>query len=132
MFKKNLKLLATMFGLVAVLVMGLTVKVVTQEEPKGPGPCGRIGWPCIDRSQIIQGLQNLFAGLTASTADLLDFERAVFWTDGGPRQIAYIPPDLASGLWDRVQQLNDGETVEAPFGGLYLAQWEGAEGIFGR
>jgi hypothetical protein len=71
MFKKNLKLIATAVGLVAVLVMGLAMPGATQQIP---------------------------------------------------RQIAYIPPDPASGLWDRVQQLRAGETVEVPFGGLYVAQ----------
>lgn len=117
---KNLKLFATAIGLIAVLVIGLAIRGVTQ----GYDPCAnaRPGIPCINRSQLVQGLQNEFASLTASTEDLLDFERAVFWSDGIPRQIAYIPPDPASGLWDRVNQLRNGENVEVPFGGLYVAQ----------
>jgi hypothetical protein len=118
MFKKNLKLIATAIGLVTVLVMGLAMPGATQQSFQPPCPLG----PCVDRFLLVQALQNAFAGLTASTEDLLDFERAVFWSDGVPRQIAYIPPDPASGLWDRVQQLRAGETVEVPFGGLYVAQ----------
>lgn len=76
----------------------------------------------------MKALENQFAALTASTEDLLDFEHAVFWSDGGPRQIAYIPPDPASGIWDRVRQLRAGENVEVPFGGLYIA--EDATGLF--
>ena len=118
MFNKEFKLIATAVGLVAVLVVGLAMPGVTQPYP---GDCPPIG-PCVDRFQLVNGLQNAFAGLTAGTEDLLDFERAVFWSDGVPRQIAYIPPDPASGLWDRVRQLRAGETVEIPFGGLYVAQ----------
>jgi len=128
MFNGKFKLIATMVGLVAVLAMMLAVPGVTQI----PADCRPSYVPCIDRGQLVQGLQNEFSALTASIGDLLDFERAVFWSDGGPRQIAYIPPDPASGLWDRVQQLKEGETVEAPFGGLYIAQWKGAESILGQ
>jgi hypothetical protein len=126
MFNKNLKLLATMVGLVAVLVMGLAIRGVTQGYPGDV--CGAGPVPCINRSAVVQGLQNAFAGLTASTEDLLDFEQAVFWSDGGPRQLAYIPPDPASGIWDRVRQLRAGENVEVPFGGLYIV--EDATGLF--
>lgn len=124
MFKKNLKLLATMVGLVAVLVMILAMPGISQ--------CGDYPhpiYPCINRGQLVQALQNAFAGLTASTEDLLDFEQAVFWSDGGPRQIVYIPPHTASGIWDMVRQLRSGEKVpDVPFGGLYVI--EDATGLF--
>ena len=122
MFKKNLKLIATAVGLVAVLVMGLAMPGATQiENPPSIG-CGKPSIPCIDRFALVQGLQNEFAGLTASTEDLLDFEKAVYWSDGGPREIAYIPPHPASGIWERVQQMRAGENVEIPFGALYIVR----------
>jgi len=107
-----------------VLAMMLAVPGVTQI----PADCRPSYVPCIDRGQLVQGLQNEFSALTASTEDLLDFEKAVFWSDGGPRQIAYIPPHPASGIWDRVRQLRAGEKAEVPFGGLYIA--EDATGLF--
>jgi hypothetical protein len=124
MFNKKFKLIATMVGLVAVLAMMLAVPGVTQI----PADCRPSYVPCIDRGQLVQGLQNEFSALTASTEDLLDFEKAVFWSDGGPRQIAYIPPHPASGIWDRVRQLRAGEKAEVPCGGLYIA--EDATGLF--
>lgn len=85
--------------------------------PIGPGPC-------ISRTQVVQGLQNAFSALTASTGDLLDFEEAVLWSDGGmkPRLIAYIPPHIASEFIPRLRQLLAGEEVEIPAGGLWIGE----------
>jgi hypothetical protein len=60
MFKKNLKLIATAVGLVAVLVMGLAM----------PGATQRVEMPT--RGQIVKGLSQLIATLTASEGDILD------------------------------------------------------------
>ncbi len=124
MFNKNFKLIYTAIGLVAVLMMGLILPGIGQ--PAGCPPLTEV--PCIDRAKVVQGLQNAFAALTASTEDLLDFEKAVYWSDGGPRQIAYIPPHPASGFWDSLQRLRAGEKVDVPFGGLYVV--EDAKAVF--
>ncbi len=125
MFNKKFKLIATAVGLVAVLALGLAMPGATQPSPD----CPPVGIPCVDRVELVKGLQNAFAGLTASTEDLLDFEQAVFWSDGGPRQIIYIPPHTASGIWDIARRLRAGEKIpDIPFGGLYVI--EDATGLF--
>jgi hypothetical protein len=68
MFKKNLKLIATAVGLVAVLVMGLAM----------PGATQRVEMPT--RGQIVKGLSQLIATLTASEGDILDFENVGFYS----------------------------------------------------
>ncbi|MEM4382219.1 MAG: hypothetical protein QXX19_08330 [Candidatus Caldarchaeum sp.] len=64
--RKNLKLICTAIGLVAVLVMGLVV----------PGATQQIELPT--RAQIVKGLSQLVAMLTASEGDILDVENAMF------------------------------------------------------
>ncbi len=119
MFNKKFKLLATMVGLVAVLVTLIILSSSAQCGPFGPlGP-----GPCINRDQIVQGLQAAFSSFTASAEDLLDFEKAVLWSDGTPglpRLIAYIPPHPISNFIPLTKQLLAGEKVEVPVGGLWV------------
>lgn len=119
MFNKKFKLFATMVGVVAVLVTLMIFSSLAQCGPFGPlGP-----GPCIDRGQIEQGLQAAFSSFTASAEDLLDFEKAVLWSDGTPglpRLIAYIPPHPVSDFIPLTKQLLAGEKVEVPVGGLWV------------
>jgi len=129
MFNRKFKLVGYAVGLVAVSVLVLALSGVTQGYPGDvcpPGPMPCIGSMAQDnplaRHNIVKMLQNQFAGFTASTEDLLNFEEAVFWSDGGPRLIAYIPPHPASEFVPRLRKLLAGEEVEVPVGGFYIAE----------
>ncbi len=107
MFNKNCKLICTVVGLVAVLVMGLAMPGVTQQ----------IELPT--RAQIVKGLSHLIATLTASEGDILDVENATFASSPSfkltPTGItfAYIPLHPSSRS---VQLLHDWLFRDEPFG----------------
>jgi len=99
--KKNLKLICTAIGLVAVLVLGLAMPGATQQAPMPT------------REQIVQGLNQLVsATLTASEGDILDLDNLVFYSH--PEFTAgYIP---LHGSSRSVQLLYKWLTEEEPFG----------------
>jgi hypothetical protein len=113
MFKKNLKLIATAIGLVAVLVMGLAMPGATQQ------------FQIPNRGQIVQGISQLLATtLTASEGDILDVENTIFGSSSSlkpnPDNItfAYIPLHPSSRSR---QLLYDWLFKDEPFGDyLYI------------
>lgn len=108
MFNKKFKPICTAIGLVAVLVVGLVV----------PGATQQIELPT--RAQIVKGLSQLVAMLTASEGDILDVENAWFSSTPSLKQpnppditFAYIPlhPSSRSS-----QLLHDWLFTDEPFG----------------
>jgi hypothetical protein len=116
MFNRKFKLIGMMVGM-ALLSVGLVMlkgmAQCSEWGPLGPGPC---------REQIVQGLSNAFAGFAASTEDLMNFEKAVLWSDGASRLIAYIPPHPNSSFLPLVKEFLAGEKVEVPLGGLWVGE----------
>jgi hypothetical protein len=114
MFKKNLKLIATAIGLVAVLVMGLAMPGATQQ------------FQIPNRGQIVQGISQLLATtLTASEGDILDVDNVVFYTDADVT-LAYIPLHPSSKSLQLLKDLVQGHKVgSVTVGALYLDNdWE--------
>lgn len=115
MFNKKFKLVVTIVGLVAVLVMGLVMTGATQQTQ-----------PLPTRNQIVQGLSQLVsATLTASEGDILDIDNVVFYTDEDTT-LAYIPLHPSSKSLQLLQDLVQGEKVgSVTVGALYLSDdWE--------
>jgi hypothetical protein len=81
MFNKKFKLIATMVGLVGVLAMMLAVPGATQQPQPVP-----------TRNQIVQGLSQMAATLTASEGDILDVENTMF--SSAPSLKKPNPPDI--------------------------------------
>ena len=68
MFKKNLKLICTAIGLVAVLVGLMAMPGVTQQNP-------------LSRASVVQAVNNIATTLTATEGELLDPDAATFVSD---------------------------------------------------
>jgi len=112
MFKKNLKLICTAIGLVAVLVMGLATLGVTQ-QPENP-------WA---RSNVIKMLEAQFARLTAAEGEpILNVAGAIMWSDPGPILMAFVPPLSASLPIDKLRAIAAGEEIAVTIGGLYVGE----------
>jgi hypothetical protein len=109
MFKKNLKLIATAVGLVAVLVMGLAVPGVTQQNP-------------LSRASVVNAISNAVAAtLTAAEGDVFDIDNAKFYSDTFAA-FAYIPLHPVSRSYQLFdpQELLAGKTVNMTIAALYI------------
>lgn len=111
MFKKNLKLLATMIGLVAVLVMGLAMLGVTQQNP-------------LSRASVVNAINNAVAAtLTAAEGDVFDLDNAKFYSDARVA-FGYIPLHPSSRslqlLEQSLEDLFAGSQMNVVIGALYL------------
>lgn len=106
MFRKNLKLLMTMVGVVAVLVMGLAMPGATQGGD-------------LSRQNIVGSLQNLFSTLTASEGDVLDTQGAVFYSHPEVT-IGFAILDRVSKSWALMEDLLAGQRVIPALGGIYV------------
>jgi len=112
MFKKKFKLMATVVGLVAVLMVGLATSGVTQQQPENP-------WA---RSNVINMLQAQFARLTAAEGEpILNVAGAIMWSDP-LRLIAFVPPLSASLPIDKLRAIAAGEETIVTVGGLYVGE----------
>lgn len=116
MFRRNLKLLAMMVGLVAVLVMELAVPGVTQRYPAAGQPT-----PTLSRQNIVGSLQNLFSTLTASEGDVFDIQGAVFYSHPEVT-IGFAILDRASKSWALMEDLLAGQPVTPTIGGIYVVE----------
>jgi len=108
MFKKNLKLIGTAIGLVAVLVVGLTVPGATQQNP-------------LSRQSVVQTVSQVVqATLVASAEEFFNTDKFVFYS--GPEvTAAFISAHSASRAWQLLRQLAAGEEVGVvTFGLLYV------------
>jgi hypothetical protein len=113
MFKKNLKLIATAVGLVAVLVMGLAMPGATQQNP-------------LSRASVVNAISNAVAAtLTAAEGDVFDMDNAKFYSDNRVA-FAYIPLHPASRslklLEERLEDLFAGRAVNVEISALYLPE----------
>jgi hypothetical protein len=109
MFKKNLKLIATAIGLVAVLVMGLAMPGATQQNP-------------LSRASVVNAISNVVAAtLTAAEGDVFDTENAKFYSDTSVAFV-YIPLHPASRFYQLFdpQELLAGKTVNMTIAALYI------------
>ncbi len=112
MFKKNLKLICTAIGLVAVLVMGLATSGVTQQQPENP-------WA---RANVIKMLEAHFAQLTAAEGEpILNIHGAILWSDP-KRLMAFVPPLVTSLPIDKLRAIAEGEEITVTVGGLYVGE----------
>ncbi len=109
MFNKNCKLICTVVGLVAVLVMGLAMPGATQQNP-------------LSRGQIIQGLSVLLPGtLTAAEGNILNIEGAVFYSHPEVT-LGFAIPDRLSKSWALIEELLVGQEVNPMLGGIYVVE----------
>ncbi len=111
MFNKNFKLIYTAIGLVAVLVMGLAMPGVTQQNP-------------LSRASVVGAINNaLAATLTAAEGDIFDTDNAKFYSDTRIA-FAYIPlKESSRSLQVLEESLNDllaGRPVNTTISALYL------------
>jgi hypothetical protein len=109
MFKKNLKLIATAIGLVAVLVMGLAMPGATQQNP-------------LSRASVVNAISNAVAAtLTAAEGDVFDTENAKFYSDTSVAFV-YIPLHPASRSYQLFdpQELLAGKVVNMTMAALFL------------
>jgi hypothetical protein len=111
MFKKNLKLIATAIGLVAVLVMGLAMPGATQQNP-------------LARQGITNAVGNALQSFLTAAADvLLAPERALFLSDTGVT-VGFIPisevdePQVTRLLAD----ILDGKGGSVTIGAIYIVE----------
>lgn len=118
---KNLKLLATMIGLVAVLVMGLAMPVVTQQNP-------------LARQGVTNAIGNaLQSVLTAAGEVILDPEGALFLSGTGVTA-AFIPlskvdePRIPKLLAD----ILDGKGGSVTVGAIYIIEPIKVKSVAGR
>jgi hypothetical protein len=133
MFNRKFKLIGTAVGLVAVLMMGLALPGVTQGYPGDGCPAGPV--PCINRSavvsqqtnplpsrsQIVNGLNQAFATLTATAGVVWNFDASVLLSTHKFTG-AFVP--LSKEDFERSEEtLADmlrGKPGFAPLGGLYV------------
>ena len=111
MFKKNLKLICTAIGLVAVLMLGLAMPGATQQNP-------------LARANVVNAISNAVAAtLTAAEGDVFDTDNAKFYSDNRVA-FAYIPLHPASRslklLEERLEDLFAGRVLNVELSALYL------------
>jgi hypothetical protein len=116
MFKKNLKLIATAIGLVAVLVMGLAMPGATQQIP-------------LSRPAILSAIQGAIgAQLTAAVGEQLALNAAVFFSNCCGSTWAFIPPrflkspEVHAYYLKAIEDLRANKDVELLLGGFYVAE----------
>ncbi len=113
MFNKNFKLIYTAIGLVAVLVMGLAMPGVTQQNP-------------LSRASVVGAINNAVAAtLTAAEGDIWDTDNARFYSD--PRAtFVYIPLHPASRslrfLEENVQLLLTGDDLNVTIAAFHIPE----------
>jgi hypothetical protein len=107
MFKKNLKLIATAIGLVAVLVMGLAMPGATQSS--------------FSRQTLINALNNEINILTASVGDPLNLEATAFFSFARATS-AYIPPHPSSWSAQLFKDFVRGKVEAISLGAIYVAE----------
>ncbi len=113
MFNKNFKLICTVVGLVAVLVMGLAMPGVTQQNP-------------LSRASVVGAINNaLAATLTAAEGDIFDTDNAKFYSDTRVA-FAYVPLHPASRSYQTLEQnlykLRTGEDLNVTVGAFYMPE----------
>ncbi len=124
---KNCKLICTVVGLVAVLVMGLALPkasymsgflVKAQDNPFDP--CFGTGPIC--RDTVLQAISSAVGStLTASADDPLDLQRTLFWSSS-KKTMAYVPLMPIAKGWDLAEELIAGNDVgPVNFGAIYIA-----------
>ncbi len=111
MFNRKFKLLATAIGLVAVLVMGLALPGVTQQNP-------------LSRANIVAAVNSAVAAtLTAAEGDIFDTDNAKFYSDT-KTAFAYIPLHPTSRsiqvLNENLDRLFAGEDLNVTIGAFYV------------
>ena len=109
MFKKNLKLICTAIGLVAVLVMGLAMPGATQQNP-------------LARANVVNAISNAVAAtLTAAEGDVFDTDNAKFYSDASVA-FTYIPLHQSSRSYQLFdpQELLAGKVVNVTMAALFL------------
>lgn len=110
---KNLKLLAMTVGLVAVLVMGLAMLGVTQQNT-------------LSRANVVNAISNAIAAtLTAAEGDVFDTDNAKFYSD--PRvAFAFIPLHPSSRSYQALEQnlyrLRTDENLNITVGAFYVPE----------
>lgn len=113
MFKKNLKLLAMMVGLVTVLMVGLAMPGVTQQNP-------------LSRANIVNAINSAVAAtLTAAEGDVFDTGNAKFYSDTR-MAFAYIPLHPSSRSYQALEQnlykLRTDEDLNITVGAFYVPE----------
>ncbi len=111
MFNGNFKLICSVVGLMAVLVMGLAMPGVTQQNP-------------LSRANVVNAISNAVAAtLTAAEGDIFDTDNAKFYS-GTKMSFAYIPLHPASRslqvLNENLDRLFAGENLNVNLGAFYI------------
>ena len=116
MFKKNLKLICTAIGLVAVLMMGLAMPGATQQNP-------------LSRQSILATIHSAMgATLTAAVGEQLALGAAVFFSSFEGSTWAFVPPrflrspEVYAYYWRAIEDLRAGKEVQLLLGGFYIAE----------
>ncbi|MCS7198462.1 MAG: hypothetical protein NZ930_07290 [Candidatus Bipolaricaulota bacterium] len=116
MFKKNLKLLATMVGLVTVLVTVLVLPGTTQQTQ-------------LSRASILNAIQAAMgAQLTAAVGEQLALDAAVFFSNYYGSTWAFVPPrflgspEVYAYYIKALEDLKAGKEVELLLGGFYISE----------
>ncbi|MEM2592183.1 MAG: hypothetical protein QXI60_06320 [Thermofilaceae archaeon] len=116
MLRKNLKLLATMVGLMAVLVTMLVLPGTTQQTQ-------------LSRAGILNAIQAAMgAQLTAATEEQLALNAAVFFSNCCGSTWAFVPPrflkspEVHASYIKAIEDLRAGKEVELLLGGFYIAE----------
>ncbi len=111
MFTKKFKLFATAIGLMAVLLVGLAMPGVTQQNP-------------LSRANVVNAISNAVAAtLTAAEGDIFDTDNAKFYSDTRVA-FAYVPLHPSSRslqlLEQSLEDLFAGRPVNVVLSALYL------------
>ena len=116
MFKKNLKLICTAIGLVAVLMMGLAMPGATQQNP-------------LSRQSILATIHSAMgATLTAAVGEQLALDAAVFFSSFEGSTWAFVPPrflkspEVHAYYLQAIEDLRAGKEVRLLLGGFYIAE----------